>query len=228
MSRAYQGRDRGASVRAVRRHRRAAGRAAGRHVRSSRTPRVRRVPPTRACTPAVWVWRRRFRSIRASRSPPAKAAWSRPTTTRLAEVANMLRNHGASISEEQRHDGPRPYLLPEFNLLGFNYRMTDLQGAVGRRAARQARPVHRRTRRVGGVVHARARGRFRGCACRSVRRWQACLAGLCHLRRPRQAPHAAQRDHGAVCSARASARGRARMRCTCSATTAIDSGCKAR
>jgi dTDP-4-amino-4,6-dideoxygalactose transaminase len=49
----------------------------------------------------------------------------------LADVANMLRNHGASISEEQRHKGPRPYLLPEFNLLGFNYRMTDLQGAVG-------------------------------------------------------------------------------------------------
>lgn len=49
----------------------------------------------------------------------------------LAERMNMLRNHGASISEEQRHNGPRPYLLPEFNLLGFNYRMTDLQGAVG-------------------------------------------------------------------------------------------------
>jgi dTDP-4-amino-4,6-dideoxygalactose transaminase len=50
---------------------------------------------------------------------------------RLAETVNMLRNHGASISEEQRHAGPRPYLLPDFNLLGFNYRMTDLQGAVG-------------------------------------------------------------------------------------------------
>ena len=49
----------------------------------------------------------------------------------LAERCNQLRNHGASISEEQRHHGPRPYLLPEFNLLGFNYRMTDLQGAVG-------------------------------------------------------------------------------------------------
>lgn len=49
----------------------------------------------------------------------------------IAETCNMLRNHGASISEEQRHHGPRPYLLPEFNLLGFNYRMTDLQGAVG-------------------------------------------------------------------------------------------------
>ncbi len=50
----------------------------------------------------------------------------------LAETASMLRNHGASVSEEQRHHGPRPYILPEFNLLGFNYRMTDLQGAVGR------------------------------------------------------------------------------------------------
>ena len=49
----------------------------------------------------------------------------------LAAVADMMRNHGASISEEQRHHGPRPYLLADFNLLGFNYRMTDLQGAVG-------------------------------------------------------------------------------------------------
>lgn len=49
----------------------------------------------------------------------------------LAELANMMRNHGASISEEQRHHGPKPYILPDFNLLGFNYRMTDLQGAVG-------------------------------------------------------------------------------------------------
>ncbi|MDP1531980.1 MAG: DegT/DnrJ/EryC1/StrS family aminotransferase, partial [Rubrivivax sp.] len=49
----------------------------------------------------------------------------------LAATADQLRNHGASISEEQRHNGPKPYLLAEFNMLGFNYRMTDLQGAVG-------------------------------------------------------------------------------------------------
>jgi dTDP-4-amino-4,6-dideoxygalactose transaminase len=49
----------------------------------------------------------------------------------LAEKISMLRNHGASISEEQRHHGARPYILPDFNMLGFNYRMTDLQGAVG-------------------------------------------------------------------------------------------------
>lgn len=49
----------------------------------------------------------------------------------FAEMVRVLRNHGASISEEQRHTGPKPYLLPEFSVLGFNYRMTDLQGAIG-------------------------------------------------------------------------------------------------
>ena len=50
---------------------------------------------------------------------------------RLAERVRVLRNHGASVSEEERHHGPKPYLLPDFDVLGFNYRMTDLQGAVG-------------------------------------------------------------------------------------------------
>jgi perosamine synthetase len=49
----------------------------------------------------------------------------------LAEKVNSLRNHGATISEEERHHGAQPYVLPDFHLLGFNYRMTDLQGAVG-------------------------------------------------------------------------------------------------
>jgi perosamine synthetase len=49
----------------------------------------------------------------------------------IADLVGMLRNHGASISEEQRHHGPQPYILPDFNLLGYNYRMTDIQAAVG-------------------------------------------------------------------------------------------------
>jgi perosamine synthetase len=55
-------------------------------------------------------------------------------TTNSAEVAeriNRLRNHGASLSEEQRHGSDMPYLMPDFDILGFNYRMTDLQGALG-------------------------------------------------------------------------------------------------
>ena len=51
--------------------------------------------------------------------------------TAIAEIADRMRNHGASISEEMRHLGSRPYLLPDFDTLGFNYRMTDIQAALG-------------------------------------------------------------------------------------------------
>lgn len=49
----------------------------------------------------------------------------------LHESAVRLRNHGASVPEEVRHRGPKPYMMPDFNALGFNYRMTDIQAAVG-------------------------------------------------------------------------------------------------
>lgn len=49
----------------------------------------------------------------------------------IAATLDMLRNHGASISEEQRHHGPKPYILAAFDMVGYNYRMTDLQGALG-------------------------------------------------------------------------------------------------
>jgi dTDP-4-amino-4,6-dideoxygalactose transaminase len=49
----------------------------------------------------------------------------------LGERLQILRNHGATVSEEVRHHGPKPYLLPAFEMMGFNYRMTDLQGAMG-------------------------------------------------------------------------------------------------
>jgi len=49
----------------------------------------------------------------------------------IAEHLDKLRNHGASISEEQRHQGPKPFILSAFDIVGYNYRMTDLQGALG-------------------------------------------------------------------------------------------------
>ena len=48
----------------------------------------------------------------------------------LAERLRALRTHGATISDLARHK-KSGFLLPEFNLLGYNYRMTDLQGAIG-------------------------------------------------------------------------------------------------
>lgn len=50
----------------------------------------------------------------------------------LAEYAASLRNHGTVVSEEERQSGPRPWQLADVNKLGFNYRMSDLQAAIGR------------------------------------------------------------------------------------------------
>lgn len=49
----------------------------------------------------------------------------------LIKQVSILRDHGASKSDLQRHKGASGSLLPEFNVRGFNYRMTDIQGAVG-------------------------------------------------------------------------------------------------
>ena len=49
----------------------------------------------------------------------------------LAEKLRRLRDHGAAITDLQRHLGPRPYLLADHPEAGYNQRMTDLQGALG-------------------------------------------------------------------------------------------------
>ena len=49
----------------------------------------------------------------------------------IATLSSVLRDHGGSITDRQRHDSATSFLLPEFAHLGFNYRMTDLQGALG-------------------------------------------------------------------------------------------------
>lgn len=56
---------------------------------------------------------------------------------RLADALRRLRDHGAAMSDLQRHLGPRPYLLADHPDAGYNQRMTDLQGALG--AAQMAR-----------------------------------------------------------------------------------------
>ncbi len=43
-----------------------------------------------------------------------------------ARIASM-RNHGAAAPK----DGAPPYRMPDFDRLGYNYRMTDIQGALG-------------------------------------------------------------------------------------------------
>ncbi len=48
----------------------------------------------------------------------------------LADYARSLRNHGAAQSDYERHEKDGS-LLPDFPHLGYNYRMTDIQGALG-------------------------------------------------------------------------------------------------
>ena len=49
----------------------------------------------------------------------------------LAEKIRRLRDHGAAMSDLQRHLGARPYLLADHPDAGYNQRMTDLQAALG-------------------------------------------------------------------------------------------------
>jgi len=48
-----------------------------------------------------------------------------------AKMARILRDHGGGVSDRARHEAGSSFQLPEFDQLGFNYRMTDLQGALG-------------------------------------------------------------------------------------------------
>ena len=49
----------------------------------------------------------------------------------LAEKMKKMRDHGASLSDLQRHHGAKPYLLSDYPEAGYNYRMTDLQASLG-------------------------------------------------------------------------------------------------
>lgn len=48
----------------------------------------------------------------------------------LAKRMRELRTHGSTVSADARDKG-KGFLLPEFNEAGYNYRMTDVQGAMG-------------------------------------------------------------------------------------------------
>ena len=49
----------------------------------------------------------------------------------LAAVVSSLRDHGASRSDYDRHNAEASFLLADYDRLGYNYRLTDLQAAVG-------------------------------------------------------------------------------------------------
>lgn len=48
----------------------------------------------------------------------------------IADQVRMLRSHGESLPDEFRHRSCE-VVYPDFELVGFNYRMTDIQAAIG-------------------------------------------------------------------------------------------------
>lgn len=49
----------------------------------------------------------------------------------MAAALRALRNHGATSSDFKREGSSEGFLLGDFDVMGFNYRMTDMQGALG-------------------------------------------------------------------------------------------------
>ena len=67
-----------------------------------------------------------------------------------AELARTLREHGGDRSDLARHETSGSFLLADFNHLGYNYRMTDLQGALGCAQMERADELLGERRRLAG------------------------------------------------------------------------------
>lgn len=73
-------------------------------------------------------------------------------TTNDPEVARqveMLRSHGANVSDYARH-GAGKVIIEEYPILGYNYRLTDIQGAVGVEQMKKLDWILQRRLEIGG------------------------------------------------------------------------------
>ena len=59
----------------------------------------------------------------------------------LITKIQQLRDHGAVMSDLQRHLGSKPYLLADHIHAGYNQRMTDIQGALGAKQMERASEI---------------------------------------------------------------------------------------
>ena len=59
----------------------------------------------------------------------------------MDQLARSLRDHGASRTDLDRHTSKYGFLLAEYGLLGYNYRMTDFQAAIGSAQMDKARTI---------------------------------------------------------------------------------------
>ena len=82
-------------------------------------------------------------------------------TTNNAELAvklRRLRDHGAAMSDLQRHLGARPYLLADHPDAGYNQRMTDLQAALGSAQMDRAQPIISERQRLAAIYDSAFQG----------------------------------------------------------------------
>lgn len=61
----------------------------------------------------------------------------------LARRSESLRNHGAAVSDLERHKSSS-HALSEVELLGYNYRLTDIQAAIGVEQAKKLKDILKR------------------------------------------------------------------------------------
>lgn len=70
----------------------------------------------------------------------------------LAKRLRELRTHGSTVSADAREKG-NGFLLPEFHEAGYNYRMTDIQGAIGLAQAEKLDFIIAEKRKSASVYH---------------------------------------------------------------------------
>jgi len=71
----------------------------------------------------------------------------------LAKNIIILRDHGAEVSDLQRHLGPKPYILSDHTMAGYNQRMTDIQGALGSSQMDRAYSILKERRRLAEIYN---------------------------------------------------------------------------
>ena len=69
----------------------------------------------------------------------------------------LLRQHGMSVPDTVRHASPR-VLFEEYPVAGFNYRLTDIQAAVGREQLKRLDAIVARRRALAARYHERLHG----------------------------------------------------------------------
>lgn len=68
----------------------------------------------------------------------------------LAKTLRILRDHGADASDHNRQNAGQDE-MPSFNHLGYNYRMTDIQGALGNSQMAKIKKIIESRRALAGV-----------------------------------------------------------------------------